>query len=63
MVREWNILAQNVGKSSVSILSLEWRRAVKHFVDQNAQRPPVNSARVPGTLNDLGSNVFFRANK
>lgn len=63
MVREWNVLAENVGESGVAVLALEGSSAVKHFVNKDTQRPPVDSTRVAATLNNLWSYVFFGADK
>lgn len=63
MVWEGNIFPQDVGKRSVAVLSLKWRCTVKHFVNQDAQRPPIDSARVAAALDNLWRNVFFRADK
>ena len=63
MVRKRNILAQDIGKGSISIFALERRRAVQHFVDENTKSPPVNCARVAAALDDLGGNVLLSADE
>ena len=53
------LVPQDVCKCGVSVLSLEWRRAVQHFINQNAQRPPINGACVAASFDDLWCNVLF----
>lgn len=60
MVGEGDVLAQDVGKRRVTVLALKRRRAIQHLVDQDAQRPPVDGARVPAALNHLGRDVLLR---
>ena len=61
--RKWNIIPEDVSKSSITVLSLERRGAEKHLVDQNPQGPPIDCARMTTALDDFGSNVFFSANE
>lgn len=63
MIGERNIFTQNVCKRGIAILALKGRCAVKHFIDENAERPPVNSASMAATLNNLWRNVFLCADK
>lgn len=63
MVGERYIFTENICKRGIAILALEGRCAVKHFIDENAQRPPVNSASMAATLNNLWRNVFLGAYK
>lgn len=59
MLREWDVVAEDIRKGAVPILALEWSRAVEHLVYQNAKGPPVDSTRVSITLDDLRCNVLF----
>lgn len=59
MIREGDILPQDVGKGRVPVLTLERSRAVQHLVDQDAQGPPVYGAGMSAALDDLGRDVLL----
>jgi hypothetical protein len=63
VIREWDVFPEDVCKRRVPVLALERRRAVKHLVDQNAQRPPIHCARMATSLDDLRRNVLFGSYK
>lgn len=63
MVWEGNVLAQDVGKGGISVLALERRGSVEHFIDENAQRPPIHCTGVATALDHLGGNVLLGADK
>jgi hypothetical protein len=63
MIGEGDILPQNVCKCSIPVLALERGRAVQHFVNQDAECPPIHSARVAAALDDLGRDVFLGADE
>ena len=63
MVGERNVLAKNVGKCGIAILALEGGGAVKHLIDENAERPPVDSTCMAATLNNFWRNVFLGADE
>ena len=61
--RERNLILEDIGKSAISVLALERSGSVKHLIDQDAKRPPINGTSVTATLNNLGSNVLLRPDK
>lgn len=63
MFRELNFIPQDIGESGIAILSLERRCPIQHLKDQDAQSPPVDSAGVATTFDNLGGNVLFRTNE
>lgn len=63
MVRERDILSKDVCKRRIPVLALEWGGSVQHFVDQDTQRPPINSASVAASLDHLRRNVLFGSDK
>ena len=63
MFWEGNFFTENVGKRRVTVLAFERRRTVQHFVDQNAQSPPVDSTGMPTALYNFRSDVLFGADK
>lgn len=63
MLGEWDLLAQNVGKSRITIFAFERSGAVKHFVNENAQSPPIHCTGMPTSLDDLRCDVLFGSNK
>ena len=42
---------------------VEWRKAGAHFVDEDAERPPIDGAVVALVFDNLGSDVLGRAAK
>ena len=63
MVRERHFISEDVRKSGVSILALEWGRSEKHFINQDAQSPPVHGAGVSIAFDHFWGYVFLRADK
>ena len=63
MLGKLYFIPQDVGKSSIAILSLERRCPVQHLKDQDAQSPPVDGAGVATALDNLGGNVLFCTDK
>ena len=59
MFGERDFISQNIRKGRVSIFAFERRCAEQHFVDKDAQCPPVNSASMTITFNNFRSNVFL----
>lgn len=63
MFRERHLIPQDVGERCVSILALEWGRAVEHFIHEDTQGPPIHSTGVPAAFDNFRSNVFFGSNE
>lgn len=63
MLREGNIVSQDIRKGGIAVLAFERGCAEQHLVNQYAEGPPINSTRMPTTLNNLRRNVLLRANK
>ena len=63
MLWEGYLISKDVGKGSIAVLTLEWSSAKQHLINEYTEGPPIDSAGVPVTLDDLGCNVFFRADK
>ena len=60
---EGHVVSQDVRKRCVSVLAFEGGGPVEHFVDQDAECPPVYCAGVAATFDDLRRDVFLRAHK
>ena len=56
--RETNFAGQNLLVNSHWIVVHEWRLPSKHFVGQNAQRPPIDPFPMAFVQQNLGGNVF-----
>lgn len=63
MLRELDLIAKNISESCIAVLALEWRGSVKHLVDQDTQRPPVDRASMTTAFDHLRSDVLFRAHE
>lgn len=63
MLGERYFIPEDVAECRVAILALEGRGPVEHFVDQNAQGPPVHGTGVPATLDHLRGYVLFSPDK
>lgn len=60
---EWHVIAENIRECSVAVFPFERRGAVEHFVDENAERPPVDGGGVTAAFDDFGGDVFFGADE
>ena len=63
VLRERNIISQNVRKGGIAILALERSRAEQHLVNQYAESPPIHSTRVSAAFDNLRRNILLRTNK
>lgn len=60
---EGHLIPQYIGKGGVAILALEGRCAIQHFVDEDAESPPIYSAGVAAAFDHFRGNIFFSAHK
>ena len=56
-------ITQDICKRGVAVLALERGSAVEHFIDQDAQRPPVDGAGVAATFDHLGRDILLRTDE
>ncbi len=63
MLRERNIVSQDICECSIPVLALEWCCAVEHFVHQNPQGPPINGTSVSTALDDFWRDVLLGTDK
>ena len=63
MVRKLRIIAKNVGERCIAVLALERGGAVEHFINQYAQSPPIDCARMATALDHFWRDVLFCAHK
>ena len=59
MLWERHVIAENVSKRLISAFALEGCSAEEHFVNQYAERPPVDCASMTAAFDDFRCNVFF----
>ena len=63
LFREWHLIAQNIAKCCIPVLTLERRGSVKHLVDQDSKGPPVYSAGMSAAFDDFRCDIFFGTDK
>ena len=63
MFREWDVIAEYIGKGSIPILAFEGRGAEQHLIDKYTQCPPIDCACMTATLYDFGRDILFGANE
>ena len=63
MLGERYIIAEDIRKRSVTVFSLEGGCSVEHFVDEDAEGPPVDGGGVATAFDDFGGDVFFGADE
>ena len=63
MLWERHIIAENVSKCLISTFALERCSAEEHFIDEYAERPPVDCASMTAAFDDFWCNVFFRTDE
>ena len=60
-MRENDLSLTNEYAESVMVLMHKWRSSGRHFVDEDAERPPVHSESMTLHIQDLWGQVLSRA--
>lgn len=63
MLREGDLVPQDIGERRVAVFTFERGSAEQHFVDEDAQCPPINGACVTVAFDHFWCNILFGANE